>query len=661
MAVTRLEMRARTPYENGREFGAAGAYERIDGVLHFAVAPHDPLNAAIVDLDRAARGNDGLVHFNADFCLLRPVDPARGNGSLLFEVVNRGNKLAPAFINRAPRTIIADDQIRPGDGFLMRHGWTIAWCGWQWDVHRQPAFLGLDAPQALDDAGRPLQGQVLVRLETVECATDLPLRDGLSVHGAYPAADIHDPEAVLVVRDHPRGPATTIARDQWRFARDVGGRPLGDDTRVWLAGGFQPGKLYEVVYRTRICPVVGTGLLAVRDCVAFLRHGTAAASNPVAGTVRQTFGYGASQSGRFLRTFVYHGLNLDEQRRHVFDGLLVDIAGGLRGQFNHRYAQPSDAFTRGLGHLPPFTDDDQSGAEAGSISGLLHRARATGSVPRIFYTNTSAEYWRGDASLIHTNAAGDADIELPSESRSYLFAGTQHGGGMLPLTRHNPLTGNRGANLFNIVDYRPLLRAALENLRQWVVDGVEPPASRIPRLADNAAMTAEEAAERFRKLAIAPAPASEFVPTLTRLDLGPDAGKGIARVPGISGKPWQTYVAAVDDDGNEVAGVRMPDLAVPLATYTGWNPNDGEGGADGQILRLVGSTIPFAATDAERGDDPRPSIASRYRDRDDYLVRVRAAAEQLVAERFLLAEDLDYAVQLAAERYDLFSKTPVLT
>jgi len=478
VAVTRLEIRNRTPYAGGQEFGGAGAYERIDGVVHFAADPAATANEAIVDLDRAPRNAAGLVEFEADFCILQPVDADRGSGSLLLDVLNRGGKPAVRFLNRAVLPATPSPEILPGDGFLMSRGWTIAWCGWQWDVVRSPVLLGLDAPQALDGAGNPIQGQVMVQFQP-----NAPLRDRLladRIHQPYPAADMDQPDAELAVREWPLGERQVIPRQRWRFARDVDGRPESDGTRVWLDGGFEAGKVYEVIYHTGICPVVGTGLLATRDFVSYLRYGEASTGNPSAGRITRTFGFGVSQSGRFLRHFLYTGLNLDEAGRQVFDGLHVHIGGGRRGQFNQRFGQPSDASTHGLGHRFPFAADDQLDPFTGRQDGLLRRQRAKGGVPKIIATNTSAEYWRGDACLLHTHINGLADVEPGDEMRAYLFAGTQHGGGALPLNSTNPLDGSRGVHSFNVVDYSPLTRAALINLERWVTANQAPPPSAHP-------------------------------------------------------------------------------------------------------------------------------------------------------------------------------------
>ena len=647
MTVIHLEIRERQPYLDGHIFGDAGAYERIDGTLTFAVNPEVAANNAIVDLDRAPRDAAGLVHFRADFCLLQPRDPERGNRRLLFEVLNRGRKLLPRSINHAPPELTPTAAIDPGDGFLLRQGWTIAWCGWQWDIIPSPALLGLDAPEALGEDNQPIVGQTIYRFRPnlpsgVQSLADL-------AHTPYPAADLADETATLTVSDWSHGPRTTIPRDRWRFARETTDGPVPEATSIWLAEGFEPGRTYEIVYRTSRSPVIGTGLLAIRDTVAFLRHGTASAGNPAAGRLDHTFAFGVSQSGRVLRQFLHLGLNIDEMGQKVFDGIHCHIAGAWRGQFNNRYGQPGVMDTPGFGHLPPFAT-----AANGAEEGLLARQRARGNVPKVFFTNTAAEYWRGDCALLHIDPHTKRDLDLPADTRAYLFAGTQHGAGVLPLNKHNPLDGTRGAHPFNVLDYTPFLRAALANLDAWVTAGTEPPPSAVPRLDDGSAILNTAALDTYRAIPGATVPESAWLPALRPVDLGPAAAQGIGRFPAIEGAPYPIYVSAADADGNEVAGLRLPDVTVPVATHTGWNPRgEGIGGA-GQLLALQGSTLPFPCTAAARSAnaDPRPAISERYHNRADYLARVREAAAKLVAQRALLTEDLKMALRAAAERYD---------
>jgi hypothetical protein len=661
MSVSRLEVTRRSPF--------AYDYERIDGKLHFAVDPGHAANARIVDLDKAPRDAQGRVRFWADFVLLQPADPAGANRRLLYFVVNRGLRVGVPFNRYAPRlpTLPPTDEIDAGDGFMMRHGWTVAMCGWQWDVERQPGLMGLEPPQALDEHGKPIQGQILVAFQPNEThayhrLSHWPLHPAPGRqpygHQPYPAADVNEPTATLVVRDSRNGPPTLVPRDRWRFAReDNSGQPLADESHVWLEGGFQAGRWYEVTYTTRICPVVGTGFLATRDSVSWLRHSP---ESPAAGRLDFTYGHGRSQCGRFLRQFVYDGMNLDEEGRQVFDGLIPDVAGARRGEFNQRYGQPSETSAHGFGGLFPFTSDDATDPLTGRTDGVLRRQRQLGGVPKIFTTNTSSEYWRSDCSLIHTDPAGMRDMEPPAEERLYFIAGHQHGSGA-PLRSDTTPIGARGANTFNMVDGSPVLRAFLVNLDRWVSEGIEPPPSAFPRLADATAVTRAAALDFFRTMPGMAVLDAAQLPTVHRLDLGDQTEQGIARLPVQVGEPYPSFVPAVDADGNEVVGIRVPDVSVPLATHTGWVPRHPATGGAGQSLDMMGTTLPFATTPNEQQQrgDPRRSIAERYRDREAYLMQARVAAEALAAARYIPDEDVDLAVELAVQRYDVLAPQPV--
>ena len=650
MAVMQLEVTDRGPLLGGKSFGTTGAYEVLKGRLTFAVDPTHPRNRDITDIGMAPTTAAGRVQWWADFCLLQPADPGRGNRRLFFEVVNRGRILAFRVFDAVSETPDLGREAHVGDGFLLQQGYSVAWCGWQWDVVRGEGLFGTEVPQAMD-GGATITGRVLCQWWPNAGTQVLLLAD--RVHHPYPAADADDAEATLSMRDHENAPRHEIPRHQWRFARLDGGAVVPDPTHVYLGSGFEAGKIYECVYRTPRAPVVGLGLLAVRDAASFLRHGSAHAATPATSQFDYADGFGASQSGRFLRHLLYLNLNTDEAGRTVFDGVMPHIAGARRGEFNLRYGQPSANTLQGPNNVFPFTDHEQTDPVTGRTDGLLCRVARDGKPPKILYTNSSAEYWRGDASLGHINVDGRSDVALPDNVRNYLFAGTQHTPGVLPLRESAP-DGGRGRHPLNSVDYAPLLRAALVNLDHWVSDNDPPPASRHPRLADGSAVQAASLAPLFRAIPGATFPAQHFQPH--RLDFGPEWAQGVASwLPPKVGEPYVTYVPAVDRDGNEAAGIRLPDLTVPLATYCGWNPRHPEQGAPEQSLRMLGSTLPFPPTPRtrQRSGDPRPSIAERYASKETYLEQVKKAAEALVAERFLLPADLDAILHRAAWRYDL--------
>jgi hypothetical protein len=238
--------------------------------------------------------------------------------------------------------------------------------------------------------------------------------------------------------------------------------------------------------------------------------------------------------------------------------------------------------------------------------------------------------------------------------RIYHFAGTQHTPGALPPPDTDPNTGSRGLQPFNVVDYAPLLRAALVNLDRWMSDAVAPPPSVFPRLGDGTAVSAESTAATLRAIPGVRYP--DRVTRVARLDFGPQTEAGIlSELPPKIGTEFAAWVAAVDGDGNERAGIRPVELRAPLATVTGWNPRHPEQGAPGDLMAMMGSTLPFArtATERERRGDPRPSIAERYASRAAYLAAAREAADALVAARYALAEDVEAMVARAGQLWDL--------
>ncbi|HUO63031.1 MAG TPA: alpha/beta hydrolase domain-containing protein [Terriglobales bacterium] len=644
MPAVTLEIERREPVLDGAAFGAAGPYEKIAGVLRFAIDPALPVHETIADIQLAPRNAHGRVESSADFYLLRPV--GGGNRRLLLDVPNRGRKMALGMFNSTPRSNDPSNREDFGNGFLMRHGYTVAWVGWQPDVPRQDGMMALTVPRITGTTGR-------IRCEfRPNARTDsLPLAD--RYHIPYPVAQPEDPEHELTVRAHAGAPDVPVPRSAWRFARAEGGALVADRSCISLAGGFEPGKIYECYYRAQDPPVVGLGFTAVRDAAAFLRFGSGEAGNPCPGGLDRAYVFGVSQSGRFLRHLLYLGLDEDEAGRAVFDAVIPHVAGARRGEFNCRFGQPSLSGQRSIGSLFPFADAEQEDPLTGQRGGLLERLRRRGRVPKIFTINGSAEYWRGDGSLVHTDVAGQRDIEPPADVRIYLFAGTQHTPGAIPPPSADANTGGRGRHMFSPVDYSPLLRAALVNLDLWVSEGTEPPGSMFPRIADGTAVAAERTRKVFDSIPGVAFPDRVVRPA--RLDFGAEVERGIiSALPPKVGAPFVTFVSAVDADGNEVAGIRPMEIRVPLATFTGWNPRHPDQGVPGDLMSMMGSTFPLARTVAERDrtKDPRPSIGERYGDRAGYLERVRREADVMVAARFLLGEDVDAVVARAGLLWD---------
>ncbi|HSD29030.1 MAG TPA: alpha/beta hydrolase domain-containing protein [Vicinamibacteria bacterium] len=639
--VVRLTLERREGALGGKPFGLVGPYETLVGTVDFALDPTLRQNQAVVDLALAPRNERGEVVFTADVFILKPVDLRRGNGRVYYEVPNRGGKGILRRLQKAAPSLDPREAHDFGDGWLMEQGFALVWMGWQWDVARTPGLLRLRAPVATE-AGRPITGLVRSVILLDERKDQASLGD--RGHAAYPAIDPDGRDSRLYVRDHGMDPPQLVPRRRWRFV---------DPATVSLDGGFEPGRIYEVVYRSRDPRVVGCSLAATRDLVSFFKSEPGEA-NPLAG-VRLALAHGISQSGRFLRHFLRQGFNEDEEGRRVFDGVFVEVAGAGGGSFNHRFAQPSrDPHQHWNVHYPadafPFSDAPGTDPETGETAGLLDRAAATGTVPKVVHVVTAYEYWNRAASLMHTDPSGSRDLPLPDTSRLYLVASAQHGPGSIPSSGEG--AANRDTlHAPNPNDFRPVIRALVRALDQWVAEGVEPPPSRYPRISDGTLAPPENAGW--------PAVPGVRFPTArnepARLDYGPEWARGVIAIePPRLGRVFPALVPAVDADGNDRAGVRLPEIEAPLATETGWNWRAPRVGAADSLAPYVGAYLPFAWTRAEResAHDPRLSVEERYRSREEYLGRVAAAAVALARQRLLLPQDVAPVLERAAAHWD---------
>jgi hypothetical protein len=634
--VVRVEVTSRSDLNDGKPFGLAGPYEKIQGRVYFKVSAQNVHNHQIVDLDKAPQDPQGKVEFSADLYLIKPKDMAKGNGAVLFEVSNRGGRGILRIVNGG------NAQSEFGDGFLMRQGYTLAWLGWQFDVGPQNQNLALQAPVARDAAGI-IGGLVRSDFTPSEKRYDMPL--GHTLLGpdggkSYAVDDPANPKNVLTVRDTPEGTRQVIPRSEWSFARQVQGQLTPDAHFIHLNSGFVPGKIYEVVYTASNPAVVGVGLAAVRDFLSFLKYDSQAIA-----PVHHVYAVGISQSGRFLRHFLYQDFNADEEGRQVMDGVIAHVAGAGRGSFNHRFAKPSrDSQPMSSIFFPtdlfPFTDLPETDPENGETSGLLDAAAKSRTIPKIFYTNTSYEYWGRSAALIHTSPDGTKDAAVAENTRIYFFAGLQHFSDPFPPQRTTPGNPDYTAQQrHNPNPIRWFWRALITDMNDWVSDGAQPPASVYPRISDKTLVTL--AVWQFPKIPGVSTPRDAGL--AYRLDFGPQWRQGvISNEPPKVGKPYPGLVPQTDSDGNDMGGVRLPELQVPVATYTGWNLRDPAIGAPDRRLSFLGSYIPFARTAQERqsSGDPRPSVAERYASRDQYMGQYAAAALKLIQQRFMLAEDL---------------------
>jgi len=649
MALFSFEITERAPYADGRSFGATGAYEQVDGIAYFSVDPAHPANAGIVDLALAPRNADGCVEFEADLTILTPADRDKGNARAIVELPNRGRRRVVPVLNRAPADAPVARQVHPGDGFLFERGYTVASIGWQWDVYRSDALMGLSVPDAMHD-GAPVRGQTMVEIRPSERVNSWLLAD--RIHQPLPAAAGEQLDAVLYVRDFEDGEDTVVDRNRWQFARRTDAEVLEASAEyVHLEGGFDPGRIYQLVYTTDRAPIAGLGLLALRDVAPFLRN--ARDDNPGAGNFSALIAWGVSQTGRMLRHFMSLGLNVCEDGSMAYDGIAAHVAGARRGAFNHRFAQPSNQTTPLWGHAFPYADISTTDPLSGHTAGLLDSLRKATAMPKVISTNSAAEYWRGDATLAHVDTEGTADLAEHPDTRSYLFSSAQHGAGYLGQSRTNTGVHETARYALNVLDYRPLLRAALINLERWISEGIEPPPSRHPRRSDGTAVNRDEILAWYGTLPEFEAPLAEHLPFVRTVDMGAGESVGVGRYPAREGAFYPALVSSIDADGNELAGIRLPDVSVPVGSHTGWNPRDPQTGSPDQIVLMNGLTLFFAAneTERERRGDPRPSIAQRYAGAEDYETRIRAAAQELVKDRYLLAEDIGIVVAAAMERY----------
>jgi len=610
--VTRVEIARRA------DLGLSG-YEKIVGTIYFAVDPKDPRNRLIADLDKAPVNASGRVEFSSDLYILRPKAP-RGNGAALVDILNRGNKIALNGFNRGG---LPDPQSDAdlGDRFLMRFGYTLVWVGWEFDVPDRPMAMRIRIPTATE-GGKPITGVVRARWTANARGTEYVVND----LARYDAVDAAGADSRLVAcAALLASSCAEVPRAEWRISGHT----------VTLDRGFEPGKTYEVAYRAANPPVAGLGFAAIRDTASWLKHQPDAPA-----PVRYAYGYGSSQSGRFLRSFLYEGFNTDEKNRQVFDAVFAHIAGAARLNLNERWSKP---VALGLYDATafPFADASLDDPASGARDGLLANPRVGAHAPKVFYTNTPVEYWGAGraAALIHTNPEGTADRPLPPNARVYFIAGTQHSPSRFP-----PAVSN-GQQEDNTVDYWWTMRALLLAMHKWVKEGVEPPPSQYPRLEDRTLVPAAQVAF----------PAIPGLASPRALTAGRRAPNRLLSGGAGAGASLPLLVPDVDEDGNERGGIRLPEIAVPLATYTGWNFRKPDLGSPGELVPLIGSTIPFPATraDREKTRDPRRSIEERYRSQDEYLAQVQKVLDDLVIKGYLVYDDSPMILQRATDEWDL--------
>ena len=631
--VIRVDITSRQDVLDGKSFGDVGAYERIAGRIYFSVRIDNPRNQRIVDLANAVNLKDGEVEFSSDFIAIRPKDWRKGNGSMLLESPNRGHSRIVSLVDGGDWNVAND----AGDGWLLRNGFTFVSLGWQWDVAGDDA-LRLYAPIAKEN-GKTITGLLRGDLMPSKEMAEIPLGHLITgyVGGTeYPVAAPEDPRNVLTVRDSRDARRSVIPRSEWQFARTAEGKLTPSDRFIHLNGGFHAGKIYEYVYVVENPVVAGLGFAAFRDFASYAKHATDAIT-----PVQRVYGEGISQNGRFLRNLLYDGFNTDEDGKIALNGVLAHVAGAGRGDFNYRFAQPSrDAQPTSSILFPtdifPFTDQPEKDPPSGETAGLLDRAAVDKVVPKIFFSNTSYEYWGRAAALTHITPDGKLDAMLSGNVRIYHFTGLQHFPGPWPPAKgHGDLMGQEPQSPLPIHYF---WRAMIANMDAWVRNNTLPPPSSYPKIADGTLVPLE----RYAFPAIPGTKAAHEANTGYRLDFGPNWQAGILSVqPPKILETFPVLVPQVDADGNERDGVRLPEVSVPLATYASWDLRDPSIGAPDERVSFECSYIAFPKTAADRlrTSDPRKSVEERYRGKEDYMMQFTKATEELVKQRWILPED----------------------
>jgi hypothetical protein len=613
----------------GKPFGETGAYEKCVGTIYFALDPQNPRNRIIVDLDKAPRNAMGQIEFSSDLFVLRPKDPSRGNEAIFFDVVNRGNKLLLGRFNLAEGAIDPTSEAEFGDGFLMQQGYTLVAVGWEATPNTRA--VSLYPPRATEN-GQPITGLVSNWFIPLTPTRAFEITSSYwSGFEEYPPLYPTDPTYQLTERLGYHGEQRVLPRDSWEFGQMVDGVVTYDPTHVFLWTGFRPGYTYQLTYRSKDPLVNGVGFAALRDAASYFKY------NPEAEIQgRYAYAYGVSQTGRYLRQLIHEGFTVDEGgERKAFDGVFVHAGGSSLGPYNERFGQPNDGGFHSQTKFPILYHETRDPA-TGKTEGLGSRI-PDGLHPKVVLYETSSEYWdRGRvAALNHTSIDGSQDVDLAENVRFYVMASIPHSNGSLPPARRFELQERA-----NPIDVRFSMRALLVGMDQWVQDGELPPASRYPTLSAGTLIDRDEI--KFPEIPGVQWP--YHVPGGYRSDL-----------PGqLTDNPLPFLVSDVDDDGNEVDGFVLPELAVPLGTYTGWAFRSERAGAPREILMMAGSYVPFPRTREERREwgDPRLSLEERYDSRTDYLRRFEEQAAALADEGYLLEQDLEQVVSGAASHWD---------
>ncbi|QEM84187.1 hypothetical protein E4T21_17325 [Halomonas binhaiensis] len=630
-----------SPAFEGATFGNVGQYERINAIAHFAIDPDSPRGRSIVDLDQAPIDDDGLVRYSTEVIMLRPVDASRGSGVLFYDVPNRGNTLGPILMNLADNSTPPVSAADTGDGFLLKQGYTVVWSGWQTGLPDDAINLML--PQLDGVTGQSREEFIF---DTPGTRDTVPL--------SYPVANSDPDKATLSVRLHPTEPRSTAPGLSFRYLSD-------SEVEITRPQGLDAGAIYEFIYPAKGAQPTGLGFTATSDLISFLRgnpgHDT---ETPLQG-IKAAMALGISQSGRYLRDFVYQGFNADESGARVFDGVIPHIAGSRKTFTNYRFAQPGRYSRQHEDHdFPgdqfPFSYAQVTDPISGRSDSILANCTATDTCPKIMHTDTSTEFWQARAALVSTAPDG-TPLALPDSVRLYYLSGLRH---FAPFSENIALEQSSSEQnpdtplcrfSQNPVSASPIMRGLLTAMKNWVTKDLTPPPSRYPSVSDNTLVDLAE-------LNLPELPSSDFIPAYNELRLR-DHGS----LPPTAGPTYPVLVPQLDADGNPQGGIATPRVAVPLGTYWGWNLRN-EGYAGGDLCGLAGSFIPFSQGKFAQGTsaqntfaqgttegNSRTSLTKRYANQDDYARAVRDAASALTKDGYMLKEDIDLVTERALQDF----------
>ena len=646
-----------SPAFNGQAFGSAGAYETIAGRAFGELDPRDERNAIIQDIE-LAKDADGKVRYVATFFLVKPVDMGKSSGLLWHDVPNRGGRITLPESSRAE-----------GDIGLSS--------GWQGDdsgatVQTRPNGEWVKVPIARNTDGSSITGRVLGRIVNRSGPDSQPMLV-LASPVPYRPASLDTRQATLVSRERESMEGvvtgeTTIAPDDWAWAKCSAATPFPgtpDPTQICLRHGFDPRRLYQVVFTAKDPYALGVGFAAFRDVAAFFRTAKAddtGTPNPVAGGVRWSIARGVSQSGNFLRGFLHLGFNQDEAGRRVHDGLWPIIAG-RRIALNFRWAQPDGVLElyQAGSEGPQWWVAHEDGVRKLPARSIMDRCRRSQTCPKIIEHFGAAEIWALKLGVEWVGTDAKTDIALPDDVRRYYIASSAHGGGVggfssAPSSATVNCPGNNyGPAVLhaNPMPHMQTVNALRHHFRRWVMQGVEPPPSVWPKLRNGELVAPTKAAMGFPTIPglRATAPEAGFINPVLDYDWGPqfdpnDASGVPTQIPPRITRVIDMVVPRVDADGNEVGGVPVVLGLAPLGTYLGWNVT-AAGFHKDQLCNYAGGMIPFAPTKAERlaNGDPRPSLEERYGSHDGYVKAVEAAAAKAMAAGFLLKGDAELLIQ----------------